>query len=136
LIQAPSWVLDASALLALLQGEPGANEVEAALLEGTWISAVNWAETLSKLSDHGQDPEQIARSLVDKGVLGSAIHIHPMDEPLARRAAQLRRSTRTLGLSLGDRACLALAYHLRLDILTADKAWARLDSPVQIHLIR
>jgi PIN domain nuclease of toxin-antitoxin system len=123
-------------LLAFLQGEPGADEVEAALLDGTWISAVNWTETLSKLSDHGQDPGQVVRFLEDKGILGSAVQVHPVDELLARQAAQLRRSTRNLGLSLGDRACLALAYNLRLDVLTADQAWARLDSPVQVRLIR
>ncbi|HEX2222987.1 MAG TPA: type II toxin-antitoxin system VapC family toxin [Thermoanaerobaculia bacterium] len=132
----PAWILDASALLAYLQDEPGAALVEEALLAGATISAINWAETLSKLAEQGQEPGAVAERLENRGILPFALQVHPVDEPLARHIAVLRPVTRQLGLSLGDRACLALSLHLEKGILTADRHWGKLDFPFEITMIR
>ena len=107
--EAPAFVLDASALLAYLQGEPGASVVASALVQGAALSAVNWAEVLSKLAERSQDPDTVATYLTEQGLLDKAILIYPLDETLARAIAKLHSQTRSAGLSLGDRACLALA---------------------------
>lgn len=130
------WVLDASALLAFLHGERGAEVVAEALLEGALISAVNWAETLTKLAELGQEPDAVSHRLEDEGILGTTLVIRPFEEQLARRVAQLRQATRSAGLSLGDRSCLALAAHLDLPALTADRNWKDLDVGIEIKLIR
>jgi len=129
-------VLDASALLAFLRGEPGAELVEEALVTGTHISAVNWAEVLSKLAEAGQAPRDVAQDLENQGLLGLALIIHPLEESLAMRIAELRSLTRHKGLSLGDRACLALGSHLQFEVLTADHDWGELDLGLQIRFIR
>lgn len=132
----PTAVLDASALLAYLQGEPGADYVAASLTQGTAMSAVNWAEVLSKLLERGKLPQAVTAQLRDLGLLGQAILIYPVDEALALINAELLPSTRAMGLSLGDRACLALALTLNLPALTADKAWSSVDAGVSVQLIR
>lgn len=129
-------VLDASALLAYLRDEPGSAVVENALTRGAHISAVNWAETLSKLAEGGQAPKSTAQDFEDKGILGLALIIHPLDEKLALRIAELRPLTRHAGLSLGDRACLALGEELRLRVLTAERVWNDLSLGIKIEQIR
>jgi ribonuclease VapC len=122
-------VLDASAVLALLRGERGGAGVEAALGEAR-LSAVNLSEVAQRLAD--QWPEQAVTA-----VLGDLpCRIVDFDESLALRAGLLRAATRRRGLSLGDRACLALAESLSLPVLTADRAWAELDLGVEVVLIR
>jgi ribonuclease VapC len=106
------------------------------LTAGSHISVVNWAEVLSKLTELGQDPNQVAQDLEDRGILGSALIVHPADESLAMRIAELRPLTKFKGLSLGDRACLALASQLQLGVLTAERNWRELDVGVEIRLIR
>src|SRR5581483_6958269 len=101
-------VLDASALLCLLRAEPGSDAVSEAASYGAWISAVNWAEVLSKLAVEGIPPDVVARQLTELGWLGQALQVVPLDDALARDVARLRPLTRSLGLSLADRACLAL----------------------------
>jgi ribonuclease VapC len=133
---APTVVLDASALLAYLQGEPGSDFVATALTQGTALSAVNWAEVLSKLLARGKQPQDVAAQLRDLGLLGQAIQIYPVDEELALTIAELLVGTRAMGLSLGDRACLALALKLNLPALTADKIWSSVDVGVAVELIR
>ena len=133
---APTVVLDASALLAYLQGEPGSDLVATALTQGTTLSAVNWAEVLSKLSERGKPPQDVAAQLRDLGLLVQAIQIYPVDEELALMIAELLTATRAMGLSLGDRACLALALKLNLPALTADKIWSSVDVGVSVRLIR
>lgn len=123
-------VLDASALLALLNEEPGADAVRARLEEAT-ISAVNLSEVLAVLMTVGLQPEQARQLLADL-----ALAVAPFDEDQAIRAAKLRESTRAIGLSLGDRACLALGEAHGALVLTADRAWRQFDSPVEIFLIR
>lgn len=129
-------VLDASALLAFLGAEPGGDTVSAAILLDTAMSAVNWAEALSTLVDRGQDPQDVADSLEALGILGPKLTVIPLIEEDAIRIAQLRPLTKPLGLSLGDRACLALGLRLGLPILTADSIWASLDLGVRVQAIR
>lgn len=125
-----SVVLDSSAVLALIDGEPGAERVEEVLRSGS-MSAVNFSEVIAKLVDKGLD---------DGDALGALdalpLTIHPVDVEQARRAGLLRRRTRKHGLSLGDRACLALAAVLEVPAMTADRAWTELDSDIEIVVIR
>lgn len=123
-------VLDASAVLALLLGEPGADRVET-VVDAAHISAVNLAEVVQRLVDKGAgDDEALA-------VLGAyAWRVAPLDEAAAVRVGLLRRSTKSRGLSLGDRACLVLGKRLGLPVYTADRAWAELDLGVEVVLIR
>jgi ribonuclease VapC len=132
----PTTVLDASALLAYLQGESGSERVVTALNQGTALSAVNWAEVLSKLSSRGRPPQEVTTQLRDLGLLGQAIQVYPVDQELAQGIAELLPCTQSAGLSLGDRACLALALKLGLPALTADQVWSRVNAGVLIRLIR
>lgn len=123
-------VLDASAVLALYFDEPGAEQVRATL-PGALLSAVNYTEAIGKGLDVGEDLNAVLRKLAAMGLV-----ILPHDPDLARRAGALRPVTRHLGISLGDRACLALAQRERLPVLTADRSWASLGLAVDIRLIR
>ena len=125
-----SVVLDASAVLAFLQREPG-GAVVAEHLSAAVISAVNVAEVATRLSDRGI-PDGGAREAIS----ALRLEIAAFDHELAYTSAALRPATRRLGLSLGDRACLALAKREGLPALTADRAWASLDVGVEIHLVR
>jgi ribonuclease VapC len=129
-------VLDASALLAYLRGEPGAEAVVEALGDGAVISTVNLAEVLSRAADRGADPAQRAKDLAERGLLGAAITLEPFTEADAIEVARLRPLTRSAGLSLGDRACLALARRLGVRALTADSSWAKGAHGVQVEQIR
>jgi len=131
-----SAVLDASALVAFLNEEPGADAVEQALGRGAWISIVNWAEVISKAAEMGADPVRVRDELVQMGVLGKALQIVTLTEEDALEMARLRPATRTLGLSLGDRACLALGQRLGLPVLTADRLWSQVALDLEIRLIR
>ena len=135
-METPTSVLDASALLAYLNDEAGADLVEDALLRGSAISAVNLAEVLGKLAEAGEDPQDVSDSLKRKGLLGGKLVVSPLGADDAVRTARLQRHTKAQGLSLGDRACLGLALRLRLPALTADRAWSRLKVAVKIEAIR
>jgi ribonuclease VapC len=115
------FVLDSSAVLALLLDEPGADKVKAAL-PGAFLSTVNFAEVVTKLCERGMPAneareaiETIGAELVDYGVEQACI------------TGDLRNATRSAGLSLGDRACLALARHRNLPAITADTVWGKLS---------
>jgi ribonuclease VapC len=123
-------VLDASALLALLQDEPG-GETVAESIPGAVISTVNLSEVVSKLMEKGV-PEQAVRSALKE----LELEIHPFSEDLAYRTGILRPSTRSLGLSLGDRACLALSQHLDRPVLTTERAWRELRLGIEVRVIR
>lgn len=123
-------VLDASALLAVVLSEPGAERV-ADSLDDALISSVNLAETAAVLMDAGIPSARVRGRLSQL-----AFTTVPFEEEDAFLAAELRPLTRTLGLSLGDRACLALARRGGLPALTADRAWAELDVGVEVRLIR
>ncbi len=116
-------VLDASALLAYLNEESGADAVEEALGSGARVGVVNWAEVLSKVAEKGADPAALEDALRSRGVLGQALTVEPLTREDALTIATLRPLTREAGLSLADRACLALAIRLELSALTADHAW-------------
>lgn len=124
------YVLDASAVLALLNQEPGMSRVEAVLAESC-MSTVNYCEVLGKLIDAGM-PEQDARESVE--LLN--VEIVGFDADLARLAAVLRPKTKNLGLSLGDRSCLALALSRRNTAVTCERVWPKLKVGVKIELIR
>lgn len=123
-------VLDASAVLAVLQHEAGYESVGPQMF-GAFVSSVNLAEVGTRLSDRGIAMAE-ARIMVES--LG--VRIIAFDEELAYESAALRRGTRAYGLSLGDRACLALAQREGLAVITADRSWSKLDIGVDIRLIR
>jgi len=123
-------VLDASALLALLNGEPGWERV-AATLPGARLGAVNLAEVVGKLAEHG-----LGRDEIDDALGGLGLVVVPFDADLALGCGMLRPATRERGLSLGDRACLVLAAGLDLPVLTCDGAWKDLPGAPQVTLIR
>ena len=123
-------VLDASAVIAFFQREPGAEAVAEAL-PGSLLSTVNVAEVMEKLLAAGQNGTAVRLS-----VEALPTTITPFDFGQALLAAELRRATRSQGLSLGDRACLALAKARSVPVLTADRAWAAVDVGVEIVLIR
>jgi PIN domain nuclease of toxin-antitoxin system len=128
--------LDASALLALLQNERGAEVVEDAIADGATISTVNLAEALSTMARKGADPATALATMTERGVIGGAITVEPFTLADAVEAARLRPLTATAGLSLGDRSCLALARRLGTPALTADQPWRGIDLPVEVRSIR
>ncbi len=123
-------VLDASALLTALQGEQG-EALVADKLERSAISAVNWSEVLQKAMSSGIDTEGLRGDLEMLG-----LNIMPFGLEEAELAAALWPHTKPLGLSLGDRACLALASRLGLPAITADQSWRELEIGVEIQLVR
>jgi ribonuclease VapC len=129
-------VLDASALLAYLGNEMGADLVADAIAGGASISTVNLAEALSTLATRGRDPGDVVSELTGRGLLAGALTVEPFTTADATEAARLRPLTRSAGLSLGDRACLAVARRLTAAVLTADEAWCGLGLDVQVRAIR
>ena len=127
---AEAVVLDASAVLADLNDEPGGDVVRA-LGGGGRISAVNFTEIITKLIDKGAtaDDARYAAETLDLEVIDA-------DQALATEAGMLHARTRGLGVSLGDRFCLALGRRSGLPVLTADRQWASLDVGVEVRLIR
>jgi PIN domain nuclease of toxin-antitoxin system len=130
-----SAVLDASALLAMLRHEQGAERVAAVVSGGALISAVNWAEALSRLVQVGGDPHEVAAQALPRGE-GGQLALVPYDDDQARETARLRPRTSSLGLSLADRAALALARLRGLPVLTTDRAWRSLHLSIKIEVIR
>ena len=122
-------ILDASALLAVLLDEPGGAEV-AHRIEGASISSVNLAEVVGRLVDGGA-PAATCREVLS----ALDLRVVPFDEDAAHAAGALRPLTRRAGLSLGDRACLALAMQLDGTALTADRAWKSLRVGVKVEVL-
>lgn len=123
-------VLDASAVLAYLQGEPGGDLV-AEQMAAAVIGAVNLSEVIAKLVDKGLDDVAVDETLQSIGLEAVAF-----DAAQARAAGLMRMATRQRGLSLGDRACLALAKARGVPALTGDRAWAEVAAGVEVRLIR
>lgn len=127
---APEAVLDASALIALLWEEPGAAAV-ATLLGRAIVSAANWAEVLQRYRVDGAETAGKRESVESLGIA-----IEDFSPEDAEVVAELRQPTRSAGLSLADRACLALARRLDLPAYTADRDWRKVDVGVEVVLIR
>jgi ribonuclease VapC len=123
-------VLDASAVLAVVHNERG-SEVVIASLPDALLSAVNFAEAVSKLVERS-----VATELAVASIHGLGLTIVDFDGGLAAVTGSLRAQTRHLGLSLADRACLALAQRERAPALTGDQKWSRLDIGVDIRIFR
>ena len=123
-------VLDASAVLVLVQGEAGADRV-AACIPGAMISSVNLAEVVGKLADAGMPGDQIELALSSLG-----LRLVPLDAHAAYAVGMLRPATRARGLSLGDRACLALGIETGHPVLTADRAWAEVEVGAVVEILR
>ncbi len=128
-------VLDASALLAFVLKEPGREVVSLAISGGAVIGAVNYAEALSKLTEKVGSAWVWEERICE--MTRSRLVIEPFLEGDAVRAAELRPLSRRQGLSLGDRACLAIATRLGARVLTSDRAWREVpDLAVPVMLIR
>jgi ribonuclease VapC len=125
-----SWILDASAVLAFLLKEPGGREVRQYMSGAKW-SAVNYAEVLTRLAELSGSLED-TRSRIDQ----LELELVPFDAEQAALTASLPSATRKHGLSLADRACLALATSSRLPVITADRSWSGLDLGIEIIQIR
>ncbi|MCD6567335.1 MAG: type II toxin-antitoxin system VapC family toxin [Dehalococcoidia bacterium] len=126
----PKVVIDASALLALLNAESGADVVAEALPGGV-ISAVNLSEVVAKLCEAGMPEKAIHQALQPLG-----LESVPFDEEQAYQAGLLRIATKDMGVSLGDRACLSLAKMRGAVALTSDRTWAELSIGATINVIR
>lgn len=123
-------VLDASALLAYLQEEPGGEAIEGALVEAV-MSSVNWAEVVQKSVAAGVVVEGMREDLE---VLG--LEIAPFTPEDGEMAGRLWLQTRQGGLSLGDRACLSVGIRLAVPVLTCDRNWATLGLLLDVQVIR
>ena len=123
-------VLDASALLAFLFREPG-HELVAPHLEDCCLSTMNLSEVIGRFVRDGHDAEAVLNKL-----LTAPIEIVPFTAQQAGVAALLLPLGKPLGLSLADRACMALAMTRNVPVLTADAVWQELDLPIEIKLIR
>jgi len=123
-------VLDSSALIAYFNGEPGGEIVDGRVTSGL-LSAVNLAEVVTKMVQQGGTPDRV-RAITST----LSCEIAPLDAELGVSAGIFHASTRAFGLSLGDCVCLALAIRENLPVLTADRAWATLDLPIPVTLIR
>jgi ribonuclease VapC len=124
-------VLDASALLAILNQEVGAETLTPEILSGAAISTVNLAEVHGKLVGRGLRPDDAWEA-----TLGPIREAVPFTAEHARLVGDLVAQTRPLGLSLGDRACLALGVALKAPVYTADRSWKKLKVGARIRVIR
>lgn len=125
-----AYVLDASALLAVMLDELGSRFIEDRLADAC-IGAVNLSEVIAKLQERGVPDDVIEESLGELDLV-----VVPFDAAQAMMAGKLRRDTRAAGLSLGDRACLALAMSCGAIAVTTDRGWQTLKVPVSIELAR
>lgn len=126
-----AYALDASAVLAMLQAEPGGELVEM-VIDLSRISSVNWSEVVQKAAARGAVVDGMRRDFEELGLV-----VEPFTGEDAETAAELWETGRSAGLSLGDRACLALATRLGAPALTTDRAWADLAlEGVEVELLR
>ena len=121
-------VLDSSAILAVINAEPGAARVIEVIREAA-VSTVNFAEVASKLTEYGHTEAEV-RSILEN----LSLVVVPLERELAYQAGFLKGLGR--GLSLGDRVCLALAASMDLPAYTADRAWANIDTGANVVVVR
>ena len=129
-----SFVLDASALLAFFNQEKGWEEVEQVVSRNdtnVYMSAVNYAEVLSKGIVRGNNPDKMINA-----IRTFDIQIIEFNSSLAEQVGVLKPQVASWGLSLGDCACLTLAQHLKATILTADTVWKNLGNSYRMMFIR
>lgn len=124
-------VVDSSAILAVIQGEQGSEKLPPELLANALLSSVNAAEVQGKLVAKGWNEEEAWEDC--SGLVGE---VAPFTAEQAKRAGSLVLATRSIGLSLGDRACLALALQLKAPVYTADRSWKTLRLDLRINVIR
>jgi PIN domain nuclease of toxin-antitoxin system len=118
-------------MLAVLNHEPGSEKLTPEMLSNAAGSTVNLAEVHTKLVSRGGVPDEAWEDAL------SAVHEPvPFTAEHARIAGNLVTQTRLLGLSLGDRACLALGAALHAPVYTTDKSWKNLKLGIRIHVIR
>jgi PIN domain nuclease of toxin-antitoxin system len=122
--------------MAVLHNEEGAEPVIEAITDGAAISVANWAKVLSKLAEGGRDPERAASETRKAEGTKRALMIEPMTATDCIAITRMRPTTKAQGLSLADRACLALATRLGVPALTADGEWAKADVDAEVQLIR
>lgn len=127
----PNYVLDASALMALFQGESGSDKVAQAVKDGAAVSTVNLSEIASKLNELNTP-----QTLIQDAINALGLTVVDFNADLAYSVGLLRPLTRHVGLSLGDRACLALAQYLNLPAITSDRLWKNLSLGIAIEVIR
>ena len=121
-------ILDASALLALLLGEPGGERVQAILADSA-MSTVNLSEVIGHFSRNGAAENDVRRVLDPL-----PIEQLPFDGELAYSAGLLLPLTKSVGLSFGDQSCLALVLRLGINVLTADRAWQGIADAVRVEI--
>jgi len=124
-------VLDASAIIAILNREPGAEKMTLDILRRSVCSAVNLAEVQTLLATQGGSPDEAWED-----ACSPVREVVPFTAEQAKLAGSLVAQTKSLGLSLGDRACLSLGIQLKAPVYTADRAWKKLKVGVEVHLLR
>lgn len=127
----PKAVLDASALIAYLRQEKGYQEVRKSLSNSAAISTVNLAEVYTKIVS-----ERFSLSEVSPRLQALGLVILPFEEDEAKISAELYPVGKSLGLSLGDRACLGLGLKLGLPVVTTDKTWSKLKLEIDVQVLR
>lgn len=127
----PAIILDASAILAYLQGEPGWEQIETCLRDASscFVPAANQAEIIAKALDKNMAIVELNSIL---GSLGYQVIAHPPED--GEQAGRLRSTTREAGLSLGDRLCLAAALRLKAIVFTADRPWLNFAETLQLDI--
>ncbi|MBE9050112.1 type II toxin-antitoxin system VapC family toxin [Nostocales cyanobacterium LEGE 11386] len=123
-------VVDASAVLALLNQETGSEEI-LQLIDNAAISSVNLSEVIAKLAEAGI-PEEDIRQII----LNLNLEVILFNEEQAFKAGMLRPATKSIGLSFGDRACLALGVVLNQPVITTDRLWSNLNMGIEIRVVR
>ncbi len=123
-------VFDSSVVIAILKQERGFESAEELLSEAL-ISTVNWAEVATYLARNS-----VPRETIQEVLTSFPIQVVPFEESLAIETGYLYPSSKNLGLSLGDRACLALALSRKLPVLTADLVWSQLNLDISIRVLR
>jgi PIN domain nuclease of toxin-antitoxin system len=123
-------VLDASAILALLNQETGSEEVSRFIGKAA-ISTVNLSEVIAKLADAGIPEKDIRQILSNLN-----LEVIDFNEKQALKAGMLRPITKSIGLSFGDRACLALGIILNQPVLTTDRLWSSINMGIEVRLLR